>query len=79
MRYECEVCEKVEELTQDEAFDAGWDYPPFIGVWGVISPRTCGDCGIQDTAYWLLITGTPIEELPEKHMATIQRIVEEMK
>lgn len=72
-RYECEVCGRVEELTEKDAFDTGWDYPPFVGVWGVVSPRTCGGdgCGIQNTAYWAVITGA---ELTEQQLATIERI-----
>ena len=34
-RYICEVCGKVEILTTDEAFEKGWDYPPFIGEFGL--------------------------------------------
>lgn len=76
-RYECEVCGRVEELTEKDAFDTGWDYPPFIGEWGVVSPRTCGSagCGIQNTAYWALISKLP---LTDKHMATITRIQQEV-
>jgi hypothetical protein len=74
--YECEVCGKEQDLTEHEAFKAGWDYPPFIGIWGVLSPRTCGDCGIEQTAYWHVLTqGT--EDIPENHMKTIQRVVAE--
>lgn len=75
--YLCESCGKTEELTEVEAFDAGWDYPPFIGMWAVVSPRTCGDCGIETTAYWQLITGTPVRDLSAAHVATIKRITEE--
>ena len=42
-RYICEVCGKVKILTTDEAFEKGWDHPPFIGEFGVVSPRTCPD------------------------------------
>lgn len=47
----CEVCGKKEYLTAQQAFDCGWDYPPTIGVFGLLSPRTCGSCGIEDTLY----------------------------
>jgi len=79
MRYECEVCNKVEELSETEAFNSGWDYPPFIGVWGIVSPRTCGDCGMQDTAWWFLTQnmGIGTNQIPENHLATIKRIAKE--
>lgn len=74
--YLCEVCGKTESLTQTEAYDSGWDYPPFIGVWGVISPRTCPNCTIEKTAYWWLMTrGT--KGLPANHLATVERIIAE--
>lgn len=75
--YVCEVCGRRETLTEKAAFDAGWDYPPFIGQWGVVSPRTCGGptCGIQHTAYWAIVSG---HELSEKHIATIERIQAEV-
>lgn len=50
----CEVCETTELLTPEEAYQAGWDYPPKMGEWGVISPRTCGGCGIDRTLWWAL-------------------------
>lgn len=77
--YICEVCDKVEELTVEEAYKAGWDYPPFLGAWGAISARTCGDCGIRDTAWWqLAVEKKSFEELSEKHGATVVRIVMEV-
>lgn len=74
--YICEVCGKVENLTEKDAFESGWDYPPFMGIWGVVSPRTCGDCLIDKTAYWHLLTKGS-EDIPEHHMTTIKRILEE--
>lgn len=77
LRYECEVCGRVEILTEKDAFDTGWDYPPFIGQWGVVSPRTCGAmaCGIENTAYWAVMNGA---ELTVQQAATIRRILEEV-
>lgn len=74
----CEVCDKTERHTNQGAFDAGWDYPPFMGMWGVISSRTCGDCPIIGTAYWALLQGTKVSDLSERHAATIQRIIHEI-
>lgn len=70
----CEVCGKTEMLTAKEAFDQGWDYPPNIGKFGVISPRTCGNCSITDTLYWGVITG---DKLCIHHMETLERILRE--
>jgi hypothetical protein len=72
--YECEVCGKVEKLTQLEAFDAGWDYPPFIGSWGEIGPRTCGSCNMMDTTWWALTVG---QELTDKQRAFAERVSQE--
>lgn len=75
--YLCEVCGRTENLSEDAAYAQGWDYPPFIGQWGVVSPRTCGSptCGIQNTAYWAVISG---DELTEHQVATIERIQAEV-
>lgn len=75
--YICEVCDKTEDLTPEDAYQQGWDYPPFIGTFGVVSPRTCGDCGIEHTAWWALVRGTLPRDLNEKHKATVRRILEE--
>ena len=48
----CEVCGKKVLCTAQEAFDAGWDYPPNLGAFGLLSPRTCGDCVLVDTLFW---------------------------
>lgn len=75
----CEVCGKTEILTPDEAFEAGWDYPPRMGSFGVISPRTCGDCTIDRTLYWALMAGgiKNREALSETQKETLDRILNE--
>ncbi|UDL16014.1 hypothetical protein QEH42_gp204 [Microbacterium phage Pumpernickel] len=77
--YICEVCDKVEVLTEDEAYDGGWDYPPFMGIWGVVSPRTCGGCGIQDTLWWKVMMENITDSalLSEQHLKTLERIKKE--
>ena len=50
----CEVCGKKEILTPEEAYEKGWDYPPKIGFYGIVSPRTCGDCSVIDTLWWAI-------------------------
>lgn len=74
----CEVCGQVEHLTATQAFDAGWDYPPTMGMFGVISPRTCGSCQLVDTVWWqIMMDKTPAEQLSAQHCATVQRILAE--
>lgn len=48
----CEVCGKKEFLTAEEAFRDGWDYPPKMGSFRLLGPRTCGNCQLSDTLYW---------------------------
>ena len=74
----CEVCGKREVLTPEEAFDQGWDYPPRMGAFGIVSPRTCGDCRMTDTVWWKLIYGkiNP-NDLCEKDKETLKRIIGE--
>ncbi len=52
----CEVCGKKEYLTAQEAYDSGWDYPPNFGLFGMLSQRKCGDCGIDKTLWWKVTT-----------------------
>ena len=78
--YICEVCGKEEMLTPDEAFNEGWDYPPFIGEFGAVSPRTCPDCPMEKTAWAaLVLEKKTYPELTDRQKATIQRIMKEGK
>ena len=75
----CEVCGKKEFITAQDAFDSGWDYPPKMGVFRLLSPRTCGECGIQDTLFWKISRsqGLPIvieENLTPEELITWKRI-----
>lgn len=76
----CEVCGRSEMLNPDEAYEQGWDYPPRMGQWGVISSRKCNNCGIQDTAWWQLVCEHihPLD-LPENHRITVERILQEQE
>ena len=78
LRHVCEVCGRTEILTPQEAFDEGWDYPPRMGSFGIVSPRTCPDCSMMDTA-WAALTleGKSPDELTERQKQTILRIVSE--
>lgn len=77
----CETCGKAEKLTDEQAYKSGWDYPPFLGEWGTVSPRTCPDCGVETTAWWtIVIEGkTNFDDLPEQHQKTLERIIAETK
>ena len=79
----CEVCGKTEVLTSKEAFDAGWDYPGVDGIYKceyfkVLAPRTCGKCGMTETAWWsLIVNGKKLEELSEMQKLAVERIMQE--
>ncbi len=75
----CEVCGKKEFITDEEAFSDGWAYPPRIGFFGMLGPRTCGNCQMTDTLYWKIQTSgeLPIvieSDLNEKELITWKRI-----
>ncbi len=72
----CEVCGKKEYLTAQEAFDNGWDYPPNIGEFGLLGPRTCGDCRIQDTLWWRVNNDkkVPLPIVMEGMLNNVERI-----
>ena len=78
LRHVCEVCGKEEVLTPEEAFEKGWDYPPKMGMFGVLSPRTCGDCAMVDTIWWkLMYQNVKPEDLSDKDKLTLSRILSE--
>ncbi|MBB3752520.1 hypothetical protein FHT44_005032 [Mycolicibacterium sp. BK634] len=72
LRHICEVCGKDEILTPEEAFEDGWDYPPRMGAFGVISARTCGDCLINQTVWWAVMQGQ--NQFTPEQMAVVERI-----
>jgi predicted kinase len=74
----CEVCGRTEKLTAEEAHNQGWDYPPMIGEFGVLSPRTCGDCAITETAYWAIVAEKKTTaQLSENQLQAVERIMQE--
>lgn len=74
----CEVCGRIEVLTPEEAYQQGWDYPPYMGAFGVISARTCPNCSIMDTAWAaMVIEKKALWELTEHQRETINRILAE--
>ncbi|WP_334145716.1 hypothetical protein [Muricomes intestini] len=78
IRHICENCGKEEVLCSEDGFNQGWDYPPKMGAFKVISPRTCGDCGIQTTLWWeITCNKTPPDQLNARHQETLKRILTE--
>lgn len=74
----CEVCGIQEVLTAADAFESGWDYPPTLGIFGIVSPRTCGTCPVTGTAWWqITMLAIPAHALGLKHLETIRRILKE--
>ena len=71
----CEVCGKIEILTPEEAFSEGWDYPSRMGEFGIVGPRTCGNCPINLTVWWALVSEKmSVSELSQQQRETIKRI-----
>jgi len=74
----CEVCGKREFISAQEATKGGWDYPPHIGSFGLLGPRTCGDCSLTDTLFWKVHQQSlPIvieSQLTKEEMITWRRI-----
>ncbi len=74
-RYICEVCERIEVMTPEDAYREGWDYPPYMGDYGVVSPRLCPGCTIMKTAWAaIMFEKKGFTDLTEKQKMTIFRI-----
>ena len=74
----CEVCGRTEAMTPAESFAAGWDYPPYLGDFGMVTPRTCPDCRTENTLWWhIAVDKTPFKDLPERDIVTLHRIMKE--
>ncbi|MDA8227043.1 MAG: hypothetical protein M0T74_04960 [Desulfitobacterium hafniense] len=74
----CEVCGKREILTPEEGYKRNWDYSPYMYPFKLISPRTCGDCGIEKTVWWeIAAKHKNFEDLTESQKQTIKRIYNE--
>lgn len=75
LRHMCEVCGIEEVLTPDEAHEAGWDYPPRRGWFGVIGPRVCPGCPSTATVWWALTCDGYTEEmLSDRQRDVVARI-----
>jgi hypothetical protein len=78
LRHVCEVCGVEAILTPEAACKAGWDYPPKIGSYQVISQRTCPDCPTDRTVWWALaVDGYTPDMLSPAQRATVDRILGE--
>lgn len=78
LKHICEVCGREEILTPEEAYRAGWDYPPKMGMFGVVSQRTCPQCPINRTVWWkLAVEHNDLSALSDDDKATIERILHE--
>ena len=71
----CEVCEKKEFITAKEALDAGWDYPPHFGEFGLLGPRTCGNCSLKDTLFWKVHTELPLPIVINEQLTSEEKII----
>ncbi|WP_308217460.1 hypothetical protein [Mycobacteroides abscessus] len=78
LRHLCEVCGRDEILTPAVAYERGWDYPPRMGQFGIISPRTCPSCPMSSTV-WAALTleQRSREDLSDEQLDTIARILAE--
>lgn len=77
--HHCEGCGTKKFITAKEAFNDGWDYPPNVGYFGLLGPRTCGECLLEDTLFWKINTSgrLPIvleEDLSPEELVTWRRI-----
>ena len=71
----CEVCGRDEILTPGDAYTAGWDYPPRMGSFGVVSPRVCPKCLMSQTVWWAIaMDGFTEDMLTPEQRGVIARI-----
>lgn len=71
----CEVCGKKEFITAKETLDAGWDYPPHFGGFGLLGPRTCGNCSLKDTLFWKVHTELPLPIVINEQLTPEEKII----
>ena len=71
----CEVCGKKDFITAKEASDAGWDYPPHFGEFGLLGPRTCGNCSLKDTLFWKVHTELPLPIVINEQLTPEEKII----
>ncbi|WP_104132351.1 hypothetical protein [Cryobacterium sp. M91] len=75
----CESCGREEILSTQDAFDAGWDFPPKMGTFGVISPRTCPNCLMNSTVWWAIsVEKGRMDDLTPRQLQVLGRILNEV-
>lgn len=68
--HHCTICgHRGDLLPEDGAYEPGWDAPPRIGIWGLLTPRTCPGCGTRGTLTLALVA----EDGPRGHRWQIIR------
>ncbi|WP_237077056.1 hypothetical protein [Mycobacteroides abscessus] len=78
LRHVCEVCGRDEILTPAEGYERGWDYPPRMGQFGIVGPRTCGSCPMSETVWAaLMLNGVAAEDLTVAQKDVVARILAE--
>ena len=75
----CEVCGATKIMTPEQAFSEGWDYPPRMGMFGVVSPRTCGNCTVEGTLWMSLQSGEikSVDDMTSEQLVVLERILNE--
>jgi hypothetical protein len=74
----CEVCGRDEILTPEQAYKAGWDYPPKMGKFGIVSPRLCPKCLMVKSVWWAVaMDGYTADMLTDHQRAAIARMLAE--
>jgi hypothetical protein len=74
----CEICGLDEILTPDEAFEAGWNYPPRMGHFCTISDRLCPKCPSQETIWWIVMMECrSADALTDRQRAAVDRMLTE--
>lgn len=71
----CEVCGKKEFITAKKALDVGWDYPPHFGGFGLLGPRTCGNCSLKDTLFWKVHTELSLPIVINEQLTPEEKII----
>ncbi|SIJ95037.1 hypothetical protein [Mycobacteroides abscessus] len=78
LRHICEVCGRDEILTPAEGYAQGWDYPPCMGQFGIVGPRTCGSCPMSETVWAALtLNGVAADDLNDAQKDVVARILAE--
>lgn len=62
----------------EESYEAGLDYPPNMGAFGIVSQRTCPDCPINKTVWWkMAVEHRDPNSMSDDDKTVIERILHE--